>query len=148
MIKPENKKRGNDVIKDSYFHMSPARGNSLQGTFFDISYIIKNCSKNAAARINCSSFFFHWYSASRNAILCRSPGLWVIILISLPSQQICCLSSGRRKPLIKTLQLQWRDRAGLIPASLLASPHGKNIKRKYEILSSSIRLPVEIVNEW
>ena len=31
----------NDGIKDSYFQMSSTRGDSSQGTFFDISYIIK-----------------------------------------------------------------------------------------------------------
>ena len=30
-----DKKRGNDGIKDSYSHMSPSRGGSSQGTFFE-----------------------------------------------------------------------------------------------------------------
>ncbi len=32
-----NKKRGNDGIKDSYFHMSPVKGDSSQDTFFAFS---------------------------------------------------------------------------------------------------------------
>ena len=34
------KERGNDGIKDSYFHMSPTRGDASQGTFFDIPSIL------------------------------------------------------------------------------------------------------------
>ncbi len=34
-----DKKRGNEGIKDSYFHMSPTRGDALQGTFFDMTSI-------------------------------------------------------------------------------------------------------------
>ncbi len=37
-----HKKRGNDVIKDAYLHMSSQRGDPLQCAFFDIDYIIKN----------------------------------------------------------------------------------------------------------
>ena len=60
---PKDKKRGNDGIKDSYFYMSPEKGDSSQGTFFDIPSIstssISPAYKKLTSRVDASSFQNH-----------------------------------------------------------------------------------------
>jgi len=97
----------------------------------------KSCDKSVTARIFCFLCFLHRYSVDRNSF---HAGLLAQASTQRPSSHSLCCSDL----LNATLPLQWRDRAGLTPASLLARLHVhatiENMKRDLVLLDYIIHV--------